>query len=616
MKKTVRITTRALAFVLTFVMALALFSVFPTTKVSAADTVINYPIYIDGTPLQGLKNPAGIGGLVAGTGYRFYEGDDVLLLSNRWYDYDTMNLATVFEVGKRYFYQICIQANEGYCLPYDVEDLICVTGIQWSRVYYNYLDNFRTYYAEFHFTYTSAGVPAAQPQEIALPLVFDGAPLAGTHVPKALDTVRSTRQILLCDGYCCGGLYLSNTWFNADNTLATNFVDGERYYYQISFHAAPDYVFPEDFDVDTSIQVTGIDWSYVRGSYNVGLQRYFVEFHITYDETRGVPSTKKVEFPIIIDGSSLVGATAPISINTSLLPTGNGYSFCYNECGEGEFYISNRWYDKETNQPITEFVDGGEYYYGVCIHLDEGYSMPANMDLDHAIVVTNVGWEGSYSRYLKTRNLFYAEFYITYDEDIGVPAAKPMDLPLIIDGSSMAGSKAPVTIEELPNSETYYHGFERGYSTYFVSNIWYNYYNSPADTFVDGERYYYQIAVFPEAGYVYPDGQNSYEGIQVTGIEWDDIYGYYNHYHNVYYVEFYITYDSETGIPAFNAGDVNGDGTTDSADASLVLQYDLGLIETIDVGNINNGDVNRDGTVDSADASLILQFDLGLIESF
>lgn len=70
-----------------------------------------------------------------------------------------------------------------------------------------------------------------------------------------------------------------------------------------------------------------------------------------------------------------------------------------------------------------------------------------------------------------------------------------------------------------------------------------------------------------------------------------------------------------TSAAAALLGDVTLDGRVDSADASLILRYDLGLS---DIGSaaLKNGDVNSDGYVDSADASLILQYDLGLIDEF
>ena len=62
-------------------------------------------------------------------------------------------------------------------------------------------------------------------------------------------------------------------------------------------------------------------------------------------------------------------------------------------------------------------------------------------------------------------------------------------------------------------------------------------------------------------------------------------------------------------------GDVSGDGILDSFDATLILQYDVGMIsgETI---QLHLADVSGDGILDSFDATLILQYDVGMIPGF
>ena len=65
--------------------------------------------------------------------------------------------------------------------------------------------------------------------------------------------------------------------------------------------------------------------------------------------------------------------------------------------------------------------------------------------------------------------------------------------------------------------------------------------------------------------------------------------------------------------PPALAGDANCDGTVDSTDAALVLQYDAGLFASM--GCQDAADVDGDGAVNSLDAALILQYDAGLIDS-
>ncbi len=62
-------------------------------------------------------------------------------------------------------------------------------------------------------------------------------------------------------------------------------------------------------------------------------------------------------------------------------------------------------------------------------------------------------------------------------------------------------------------------------------------------------------------------------------------------------------------------GDVNGTGYVDSFDASLVLRYNVKLIE-LDINQQALGDVNGDGKASTADASMILRYDVGLINGF
>ena len=65
------------------------------------------------------------------------------------------------------------------------------------------------------------------------------------------------------------------------------------------------------------------------------------------------------------------------------------------------------------------------------------------------------------------------------------------------------------------------------------------------------------------------------------------------------------------GVPG--DGDANADGTTNSIDATLILQADAGLIAG--VPNPAGADANLDEVINSIDATLILQFDAGLISS-
>jgi hypothetical protein len=60
-------------------------------------------------------------------------------------------------------------------------------------------------------------------------------------------------------------------------------------------------------------------------------------------------------------------------------------------------------------------------------------------------------------------------------------------------------------------------------------------------------------------------------------------------------------------------GDVSCNGSVDSIDAALILQFGAGLIGSL--GCQDAADTNEDGTVNSIDAALVLQFSAGLIPS-
>ena len=59
-------------------------------------------------------------------------------------------------------------------------------------------------------------------------------------------------------------------------------------------------------------------------------------------------------------------------------------------------------------------------------------------------------------------------------------------------------------------------------------------------------------------------------------------------------------------------GDVNGDGSVDSLDATLILKYDVGFLE-LNETQLKASDMNQDGDVNSQDATLILKKDAGII---
>ena len=62
--------------------------------------------------------------------------------------------------------------------------------------------------------------------------------------------------------------------------------------------------------------------------------------------------------------------------------------------------------------------------------------------------------------------------------------------------------------------------------------------------------------------------------------------------------------------PPFVEGDANCDKITNSIDASLILQADAGLIDTVSCADA--ADINLDGAINSLDAAIVLQITAGL----
>lgn len=61
-------------------------------------------------------------------------------------------------------------------------------------------------------------------------------------------------------------------------------------------------------------------------------------------------------------------------------------------------------------------------------------------------------------------------------------------------------------------------------------------------------------------------------------------------------------------------GDANCDGSVNAVDATIILQFDAGLLTALPCATAS--DVNNDGRVNSIDASFVLQFTAGLIDRF
>jgi len=70
-----------------------------------------------------------------------------------------------------------------------------------------------------------------------------------------------------------------------------------------------------------------------------------------------------------------------------------------------------------------------------------------------------------------------------------------------------------------------------------------------------------------------------------------------------------------TEDPEIIKGDVNGDKTVNTGDATVVLKYSAGMVD-LDEMQLIAGDVNRDDNVNTGDATQILKFAAGMITEF
>ncbi|MBQ7266504.1 MAG: dockerin type I repeat-containing protein [Firmicutes bacterium] len=119
-------------------------------------------------------------------------------------------------------------------------------------------------------------------------------------------------------------------------------------------------------------------------------------------------------------------------------------------------------------------------------------------------------------------------------------------------------------------------------------------YLTPSDVMVAGREYRLEL-------YVKPDEYSAFD-IKTATINGKTV-DFYGSSRMGYVVDVFK-------LPIY--GDVNGDKSVDSKDASLILQHTSG-IATLSGDALKAGDVNKDGNVDSKDASVILQYTSGII---
>ncbi len=272
------------------------------------------------------------------------------------------------------------------------------------------------------------------PVVTCLPLEIDGRAMGGAKTPEAARLkgyLEENDQIKFCSGQnCCGMTYASDTWFDAETKQpATEFVNGKEYFYHVVIHPKNGYLLPDftgkEYDYADIANVTGILWHSISASAtsqdNVDKKCYEVDFHIVYDEEKGIPIDDCKEIDgIHIDGSDLSGAKAPAVIDQAKLESDIFYP-CSSSCTDCEAWEFNqKWIDFKSGNLAGSFIDGHQYVFYLILHLKPGYKVPEKIS-ENLITVDGVAWEETMTEGYGTGIMWMG--MITYHEDTGIPHA-------------------------------------------------------------------------------------------------------------------------------------------------------------------------------------------------
>ena len=321
---------------------------------------------------------------------------------------------------------------------------------------------------------------------------------------------------------------------------------------------------PEDVTELVGVEAT-ISWQT-----NVAVKH----FNVMLFNTEKGAWEKIAEVPYSAEGNSYgITRDAKVNLNVKIQAIDNNNEIALETssfvvCFTDEYKIS---YDLSPAQGTKkpDFAKGKFMLSDCYVEAPEGYCF--------------VGWQIGNNTYSA-----YADISVT--ENIVVKAIwKPVvELPVVIDGSSLVGKKVPELAKlELVDTDQYYFcdGYDCANCKYGgsgamwgpcqASNEWYD---AETDekviTFEDGKAYYYRVAIHAKEsnGYVLPEissiPENGY--IKIEGVDWvsvnDYVHAQENHDRKQYAVHFYMVYNSETGIGGLSGGvlvdDIVLDGST------------------------------------------------------
>ena len=265
--------------------------------------------------------------------------------------------------------------------------------------------------------------------------------------------------------------------------------------------------------------------------------------------------------PLEIDGTAIGGAKTPDEAKLkNYLNVSDQVYMCGGALCCGMKYESDTWYDAETNQPATEFVDGKTYYYHIGVHPKSGYLLPEinTSESDGAVATINgIQWYsintsvGSSDNYNK--KCYEVDFFLKYDATKGIPLEKRTEIENIhIDGSELSGAKTPVGISEEKLKSDIFTICDESCDeidpeVLAFNNRWVDLNNGNAvDSFIDGHVYMLYLMLHLEDGYKMPESISD-DFVIIEGVKWEQqmVMGFGN---SCAFVGA-ITYNAETGIP-------------------------------------------------------------------
>ena len=265
--------------------------------------------------------------------------------------------------------------------------------------------------------------------------------------------------------------------------------------------------------------------------------------------------------PLEIDGTAIGGAKTPDKAKLkNYLNVSDQVYMCGGALCCGMKYESDTWYDAETNQPATEFVDGKTYYYHIGVHPESGYLLPEinTSESDGAVAtIKGIQWNsintsvGSSDNYNK--KCYEVDFFLKYDATKGIPLEKRTEIKNIyIDGSELSGAKTPVGISEEKLKSDIFTICDESCDeidpeVLAFNNRWVDLNNGNAvDSFIDGHVYMLYLMLHLEDGYKMPESISD-DFVIIEGVKWEQqmVMGF----GNSCMFAGAITYNAETGIP-------------------------------------------------------------------